>query len=366
MTLLKDLYGFSFYDRLANVMSQCFTAFDRDRFITAVLPPGFEQLELKERMRHTTEVLHAFVPGDYKEAVIVLKQFIGKLRENGFGEDKLEMMFLPDFLEVYGLDDFETSVEALEVFTQYVSCEFAVRPFILRYGQRMLDEMFRWSAHPNWRVRRLASEGSRPRLPWAMAVPFLKKDPSPLLPILENLKEDPSESVRRSVANNLNDIAKDHPELVIEIARKWKGMSKETDAIIKHGCRTLLKQGHVRILKEYGLDSKGLEISDFKVLNPKVQIGGDLEFSFVLHNRNQAAKLVRLEYGIYYRKAKGNLARKVFKISERLFDAERATEIHRKQSFRLITTRRYYTGEHKISLIINGEEKATAVFEITE
>ncbi|MGY0037975.1 DNA alkylation repair protein [Pedobacter sp. NJ-S-72] len=132
--------------------------------------------------------------------------------------------------------------------TQFISCEFAVRPFLAKYGGQMMIRMEKWSLHESHKVRRLASEGSRSRLPWAMAVPGLKKDPSPILPILENLKNDPSEWVRKSVANNLNDISKDHPEIVIAIANRWKGLSKETDAIIKHGCRSLLKQGHAKIL----------------------------------------------------------------------------------------------------------------------
>ena len=139
-------------------------------------------------------------------------------------------------------------MKAIEFITQFITCEFAVRPFLLKYGDKMMNQMRAWSLHKSHKVRRLASEGSRPRLPWAMAIPALKKNPMPVLTILENLKNDPSESVRRSVANNLNDISKDRPGMVLKIANAWKGQNKETDAIVRHGCRTLLKHGHPEVL----------------------------------------------------------------------------------------------------------------------
>jgi hypothetical protein len=193
-------------------------------------------------------------------------------------------------------------------------------------------------------------------------LPALKKDPSAILPLLENLKNDPSEWVRRSVANNINDIAKDHPDLVIGLAKKWKGISKETDAIIKHGCRTLLKQGHQEILKHYGLDGSRAEISGLTVLTPLVRTGDSLEFSFVLRNLEPSAQTIRVEYGIYYLKSNGLLSKKVFKISEKVYPENAVVTILRKQSFRLITTRVFYPGIHQLSVIVNGEEKCFDTF----
>jgi hypothetical protein len=202
----------------------------------------------------------------------------------------------------------------------------------------------------------------RPKLPWAMAVPVLKKDPQPVLVILENLKNDPSEWVRRSVANNLNDISKDHPHIVLDIAKRWKGIGKETDAIIKHGCRTLLKQGHAEILQYYGLEGANIQLTNFKVLTPKVKIGDALAFSFSICNNNTTAQVVRLEYAIYYRKANGMLSKKVFKISEKVYQPGEKADIVRKQKFVLITTRTFYAGKHEMSVIINGQEKITGEF----
>jgi 3-methyladenine DNA glycosylase AlkC len=363
MSLLKDLYSPAFYDGLSDILVHTVPSFNKRQFVKQIYQEGFEAKELKERMKHTTEVLHTFLPADYRQAVVLIEKTINALRKAGYRE-ALEFIFLPDYLATYGLDDYDTSIKALEFVTQFITCEFAVRPFLLKYGDRMMQQMQAWSLHEHASVRRLSSEGCRPRLPWAVAVPFLKKDPSAILPILETLKQDPSESVRRSVANNLNDIAKDHPAVVIGLAAKWKGISKETDAIIKHGSRTLLKQGSKEILQHYGLESTHVTFSDFKVLTPKVNTGDSLAFSFSVQNKDAQTRTIRLEYAIYYLKQNGSLSKKVFKISERLYAPGEAVNIVRKQSFRLITTRVFYSGKHQLSVIINGAEQPVKTFEL--
>lgn len=154
---------------------------------------------------------------------------------------------------------------------------------------------------------------------WAMALPNLKENPAPIIPILENLKNDPSRFVRLSVANNLNDIAKDNPETVIDLVKKWRGESKEVDWIIKHGCRTLLKQGNPEMMELFGFDSviENISIDNFQIPTPKVKVGDSLEFSFKLLNHNDKKVRIRLEYAIYYQKANGTLTKKVHKISEK-------------------------------------------------
>lgn len=362
MALLKDLYSPSFYKRLSDALAVVLPSFNKQRFISQIFTSDFNDKELKERMRHTTQVLHAYMPSDFKKTVILLERLIEQLKKKGIPEDGLVYIFLPDYIEIYGLEEYDVSVKAIETITQFVSCEFAVRPFIIKYGKKMMDQMKKWSLHENDKVRRLASEGSRPRLPWGMAIPFLKTDPSYILPILENLKNDPSEWVRRSVANNLNDIAKDHPDLVISLARKWKGISDETDAIIKHGSRTMLKKGHAEILTHYGLISKHIHISSFKIETPAVKMGENLVFSFLVTNQGRKKQTVRLEYGLYFRKANGQLTRKVFKISEKIYEPGIHVAVTRKQSFRKITTRVFYPGKHNLSVIVNGEEKGVKSF----
>lgn len=362
--LLKDLYSPAFYERLTNALNTTVPHFNKTEFIAQIFTPDFESKELKERMKHTTKVLHQFLPQDFPQTIELIKNTIEQFRIIGIGEDGLAFMFIPDYIETYGINDFKTSVKALEFITQFVSCEFAVRPFILKYEQSMLIEMQKWSLHESHKVRRLATEGSRPRLPWAMGIPFLKVDPSPILPILENLKNDSSEYVRRSVANNLNDIAKDNPDVVIEIAKSWAGLSSETDAIIKHGCRTLLKQGHSEILKHYGLDDTNIILSDFELLTSNIKIGEHLEFSFCIANENITEQKVRLEYAIYYKKQNGQNTKKVYKVSERLYAAKSKIKVIRKQKFVLITTRKFHLGDHQISIIINGSEKEIFNFEL--
>ncbi len=364
MALFKDLYSPSFYKNLANALAVVMPSFNKQRFISQIFTDDFSDKELKERMRHTSEILHNFMPADFKTAAKILGKLIDQLKKTGTAEDGLAYMFIPDYVEVYGIDHFEASVAAFEAITHFVSCEFAVRPFLLKFNGKMISRMKKWSKHENFKVRRLASEGSRPRLPWAMAIPALKKDPSPILPILETLKNDSSEWVRRSVANSLNDIAKDHPALVIRLARKWKGISRETDAVIKHGSRTLLKKGHADILSHYGLDGKHLQVLKFKIQTPHVKTGEDLIFSFEVLNGDQKKLVVRLEYGIYYKKSNGQWSKKVFKISERSYEPGENISVERKQSFKKITTRVFYPGKHKLSIIVNGEEKGAKTFEL--
>lgn len=365
MSLLKDVYSPAFFDRLSGTLLEVLPGFDKPAFIRQIFTSDFTSMELKQRMRHTATVLHEFVPVGYPKAVKLLQIVIIHLRKTGVAEDGLAWLFLPDYIEVYGLDDYDTSVAAIEFITQFVSCEFAVRPFLLKYEAKMQRQMKEWSRHESYKVRRLSSEGSRPRLPWAMAVPALKKDPAPILPILENLKNDPSEWVRRSVANSLNDIAKDHPDIVLDIAKKWKGHSKETDAIIKHGSRTLLKQGHSEILQHYGLESKNIRLSGLKMLTPAIKVGQSLEFSFSITNNDTAPQQVRLEYAVFYKKQNRQLSKKVFKISERIYQPGEKAAIHRKQKFVLITTRTFYAGSHQLSVIVNGEEKKKTHFELS-
>lgn len=363
--LFKNIYNKQFFTDFANQLKVVAPKFDNEGFIKDIFDAHWEEKELKQRMRHTSEVLNKHLSNNFKQNAENIVRFIQYLQKTGLKEHTIEYMFIPDFIEVYGVDDYETSIKAFEKITQFTSCEFAVRPFIIKYENMMMQQMLLWSDHENDMVRRLASEGCRPRLPWAMALPELKRNPKAILPILERLKNDASESVRRSVANNLNDISKDNPEIVITLAKQWIGKSKETDWVVKHACRTLLKQGHPKVMPLFGFgDIKHIKVSSFEVHTPTVNIGNYLEFSFNLENSGTKASLVRLEYGLYYQKQNGTLSRKVFKISEKLYPKDSITNIVRKQSFKIITTRKYHTGLHQVSLIINGKELEKLDFEV--
>ncbi|MEH6533963.1 MAG: DNA alkylation repair protein [Photobacterium frigidiphilum] len=362
--LFKDIYSQEFYNQLSDIMLVTIPSFDEKTFNQLIFNDNFIHYELKERMTHTAKVLHHFLSDDFGEAAETIKQLIDNLRLAGIKEESIEFMFFPEYISLYGIDDYKTSILAFEFITQFTSCEFAVRPYIVKYEDKMLEQMLLWSTHNNNMVRRLASEGSRPRLPWAMALPSLKKNPMPIFPILDTLKNDSCEVVRRSVANNLNDISKDNPNFVIETAQKWLGYTKETDALIKHASRTLLKQGEPKTLQLFGFDSKNIMLSNFDILTPYVKIGDALEFSFSLTNQNNTCKKLRLEYGLYYQKSNGDLSRKVFKISEREIEPNKVYKINRKQSFKVITTRKFHTGIHQLSIIINGQESQIKNFKL--
>ncbi|SMC77027.1 DNA alkylation repair protein [Moheibacter sediminis] len=364
-SLLKDIYSPLFYENFSNVLLETVPGFDKENFISSIFDDDWNERELKSRMKHTATVLYEFMPKDFEAAGELIQKIILKIKEKPFTNSSFPFMFFPEYIEKYGLDYFEISVKLIETVTQFISCEFTVRPFIIRYGNEMISKMTEWSIHENHHVRRLASEGSRPRLPWAISLPELKKNPSPILPLLENLKNDSSEYVRRSVANSLNDISKDNPQVTLSIAKKWKGLGKETDAIIKHGSRTLLKQGNTEIMSHYGLvNSDKVFISDFELVNSRIKIGDYLEFSFKIENQEENAVPVRLEYGIYYLRQNGSWSKKVFKISERILLSNEILIVSRKQSFKIITTRKFYGGIQKISIIVNGHERCVEEFEI--
>jgi len=356
--LLKNLYSPEFFEEFSEILGLSIENFNSKQFKHLLFDEHWNNKELKDRMRHTTKVLNQFLPKDFEKAAIVINDLTHHLLNRKKKLNGLVLMFIPDYLETYGINHFKTSVALFEKVTQLSSCEFAVRPFIIRYEQQMIDVMYQWSKHQNEHVRRLASEGCRPRLPWAMALPKLKQNPKPILPILEQLKQDKSEYVRKSVANNINDITKDNKDVVLELVKKWKAISSFTDAIIKHGCRTLLKAGNKEILTFFNLtDSKHFSLSNFKLHNQKVSIGSDLTFSFDLTNNLLKSELVRLEYAIYYLKLNGNLNKKVFKISEKTLKNKQTISITKKQSFKIITTRKFHKGVHQIAIIVNGVEK---------
>lgn len=242
----KNMYNEQFLNRFTKDLKVVIPDLDARGFISQVIDDDWENRELKQRVAHITTILKKFLPADYKDAIakiLELLEYVERthsdysvIDDTKFGLTLEYGAILDNYVDQYGLDDYETSIKAIEKITQFTSCEFVTHPFIVKYPNEMMAQMLVWSRHEHWGVRRLASEGCRPRLPWAMAIPDLKQDPSPIIPILENLKNDPAKSVRLSVANNLNDIAKDNPQTVIDLAKKWHGKSKEVDWVIKHGC----------------------------------------------------------------------------------------------------------------------------------
>ncbi len=354
--LLKNMYNRESLYEVAVAIQSVYNSFKVDEFIKSTMDETWNNLELKARCRKISMSLGMYLPEDYKEALSILEKSV-----TGF----YFAFFFPDFVEVYGQDDinWDLSISALERNTEYWSSEFAVRAFIIKDEERMMAQMRKWSKHKSEHVRRLASEGCRPQLPWGQAISKFKKDPTPVLPILEQLKTDTSTYVQKSVANNLNDISKTHPDLVISIAKDWYGKNKSTNWIVKHGCRTLLKKGNRDVLALFGYDdTTSINLQDFTLETTSISIGEDLTFSFNILAKKTTK--TRLEYGIDYIKSNGKRNRKIFKISEVSLKENEKKSYMKKHSFADVSVRKHYPGIHSIAIIINGIEKDKLDFEL--
>ncbi|MDZ4679658.1 MAG: hypothetical protein SH848_03665 [Saprospiraceae bacterium] len=364
-TLLKDVYNDAFFEHFTTILAKAVPKFNKQSFLNAVQDEQWPARELKQRMKHIATVLHRTLPGTYGNQLSVLDRIIVHLSENRSSDHGFEYMFFAEFVELFGPPHVEASLRAMESITQFASCEFAVRPFIKAHPELLMRQMLAWSEHPEHTVRRFSSEGCRPRLPWGMALHAMQRDPSPILPILENLKSDPSEFVRRSVANNLNDIAKDHPALVLSLAKSWLGQSAETDWVVKHGCRTLLKRGNAEALALFGwMEMATVQIKDLALKSYVLPIGAHLEFAFELQHHGDAPCDLRLEYAIDYLKSNGKHNRKVFKITENRYHPGEVYRISRRQSFQDMTTRKHYPGLHRLAIVVNGKEGGGVEFEV--
>ncbi|MCL2188910.1 MAG: DNA alkylation repair protein [Defluviitaleaceae bacterium] len=358
---IKDIYNRDYLRKLAMDMQGAHPPFPIEEFISSVMDETWEGLELKARMRQITVNLGKFLPENYVDAINIIDKVI---TNHGTWLDGFCLYFC-DFVEVYGQGEkhWDISMAALERYTIHASAEFAVRPFIINHEGRMMAQMQAWSKSDNPHVRRLASEGCRPALPWGQALNSFKKDPAPILPILEQLKTDPDLYVRKSVANNLNDISKTHPALVAQIAKDWYGKNELTNWIVKHACRTLLKKANPTVLTIFGFDGADkIETSEFSLNASTVSIGGDLQFSFTLQSKE--ATKVRLEYAIDFVKANGKHSRKIFQISESNVKAKEKKHYTKNHSFADLSTRKHYAGNHALTLVVNGTERGTLEFDI--
>lgn len=371
---LKHIYDGTFLEDFGSLVKEAWTPFDKKTFVAEARRNDWETLELKPRIRRITEALGASLPSDYREAIGVLY----RIDEACVG---FPYLFFPDFVEVFGRQarDWDLSMDALARFTQRSSSEFAVRPFIIEHPDKMIPQLLEWAEHPNEHVRRLSSEGSRPRLPWGQALTIFKQDPSPMIPLLAKLKADSSLYVRKSVANHLNDIAKDHPQLVIGLAEQWKGENERTDWIIRHACRTLIKRAEPRIMALFGYAGQGsgeeaalFSNANLSLSSQEAPIGGEVELRYSLKaaeegKRLEAGKLkLRIEYGIDFVKAGGKTSTKRFLLSDREYKPGETASGKRVHRFADLTTRKHYEGLHVFTLWVNGVEAARTELQLTQ
>ncbi|MBN2815986.1 MAG: DNA alkylation repair protein [Campylobacterales bacterium] len=346
-TLLKDLYNKKYVELLANSLQALDKTFSSKQFYADVFDTFWKEKELKARMTHLALCLHKNLTENYVQNIEILTATFAQMNY----AYSLENMLFSTYVGIYGKNDFKLSMQALQAFTINSSSEFAIREFLLLYEKETLKEIQKWVSHENEHIRRLASEGCRPRLPWALSLPNFKKDPTPILEILEALKNDTSPYVRKSVANALNDISKDNPEITLLIAKRWL-QEEVNESLIKHGCRTLLKSSNTDALSLFGYRAKQSLILTELIFASEVQMGQDLEFSFKLSDNHTLGHL-RIEFALHLLRKNGNYNTKVFQIAQKEYNTQ-SIELKKSYSFKKITTRNYYTGEQAISIIVNG------------
>lgn len=358
MEPLKNWFGRDFYRGLAADLAEAYHRLDRRKFVRDATA-GLEDLELKQRLRRTTETCRAHLPENFREAVRILQKTAPKIKEPFTG------MFMPDYVALYGQDDFEFSIEALRDLTQSFSAEFAIREFLAADFERTLAVMREWVGDESPHVRRLASEGSRPRLPWATQVPALMVPPGPTLPILEALKADPSEYVRRSVANHLNDFSKDYPEQMLDLVSGWSLEDERTRWVVKHAARSLIKKGHPRSFALFGFEKKPrIEVGPMEFSPDSLRIGESLLFSIAVRSKKKRPQQLAIDYAVDYVKKAAKRSRKVFKLKETRLEPGEELRIEKKHDFADLSTRTHFPGTHRIELMVNGKVAAEAAFEL--
>lgn len=367
-TLLKDAYDKSYIQRIIAAFKAEGFDLAETEFEQLVFAQAWAQLELKARTSRICQSLASVLPCDAVSNVELLCRVAAHFNQTN---DGYLAMFLTEYIEANAQRiGWGASVQALARMTAYASAEFAVRPFIIADQQRMLLQMQIWAKSDNEHLRRLASEGCRPRLPWAQALPVLKLDPEPLRPILDALLEDQSLYVRRSVANNLNDISKDNPDWVLgycraALAKKQSSQSRDHVIwLVKHACRGLLKAGDPRVLSLFGYDNVDQVVIEAFNAAPEAQIGDRLDYAFTVRRSDKKALgKIRIELLVDYVKANGKTSSKCFKLYDAHYqEVEKRVERH--LSLKQLSTRKHYPGMHKLTIRVNGVDKASRAFEL--
>ncbi|MEH6345720.1 MAG: DNA alkylation repair protein [Bermanella sp.] len=372
-SLLRDSIGPRSICGLSERIDAVFSGFERKSFEKNALE-NIHLLGLSERIQQVRESLKKFLPEDFSQASSILISALGSEvpQDNLDGIDLSSshgFIILPqcEFISHYGLQHFDLAMNALMEMTKRFSSEGAIRAFIDNHHEKTYEQLKKWSAHDNVHVRRLVSEGTRPRLPLFSRLPRYIKDPAPVIFLLEKLKNDPQLYVRRSVANNLNDISKDNPKAVTDLLLKWSiGASSERLWLIKHALRTLVKQGNQTALSILGFKPvPDLLVSYFTLDKCEIKLGEALKISTGLVCESEKPHPVMIDYVIHHKKANGKLSPKVFKWGQKSISKKTPIDLGKKHSIKKISTRKYYAGEHEVHLQINGEVMAVCHFTLS-
>ena len=355
---LKEIFNAERLRHIADEMSAVYPAFNAKAFLEHA-NQGLAELSVMQRMARVSESLHAVLPLDYENSLDVLRKLAPRLN-SGFVS-----VCLPHYVASYGGHAFETSMEALKYFTRFGSSEFAIRHFLRSDLKRTLELMHDWTQDDNHHVRRLASEGSRPRLPWSFRLEAVQADPQLAAGILDRLKADESLYVRKSVANHLNDVTKVHPEWVLDTVEGWPLENKHTAWIARHALRSLIKQGDVRALTVIGAGAKAeVELLDVQVEPAVVRLGETIALSFTVKSTVAHEQQLVIDYAIDYVKANGGVSRKVFKLKTLVLAGFAHEVVQRRQVIKDFTTRKHFAGRHGVTVMVNGEVLASGAFSI--
>ncbi|AUX40671.1 hypothetical protein SOCE26_020720 [Sorangium cellulosum] len=354
-----------FFDRdlvagIAAELRAAHRGFDARGF-TAAAQDGLDALELTARARHIAAAMHHFLPARFPQAAAILRASLPPPREHRDGEPAGDAMapfrYLPHVFYVaeHGLDDFEPAMQLQYELTRRFTAEFSVRAFLLRHPEATYERLSAWARDPDPDVRRLVSEGTRPRLPWAQRLPAFQRDPAPVVRLLELLKDAPERYVTRSVANNLNDIAKDNPEVTVDVCQRWsKDATPERRWVIRHALRSLVKGGHRGALEVSGFAAAPAVHVGAVDLPRQAALGERLRFTFDLTSTAAAPQRLLVDFVVHFIKARGGAAPRVFKL--RAVDLPSAGRVRLAASVSLedLTTRRHYPGRHRIEALVNG------------
>ncbi|HOD66854.1 MAG TPA: DNA alkylation repair protein [candidate division Zixibacteria bacterium] len=355
--LFKNRYSRASVTAMGRAIKAVCPTFDLPGFVASVITDDFPRLEFKDRGRAIARALAEYLPGDYGRAVDVLIAVAPRL-------DGFHNWAAMTFIELQGLAHFEDSVRGMKALTRYSTAESAIRPFLNSFPDRLLPILHEWAADPDEHVRRLAAEGSRPRGVWVAHIGAYKKDPRPVLALLEKLKADPSKYVRTAVANNLNDISKDHPDLVITAALRWlKDGDAGTTWIVRHACRSLIKKGDPRVFPIFGFTANPkISVTGPRPPRRAVAIGADAAFPFTVTSRAQSRQKLAIDYRVHYVKKNGKTSPKVFKLAEKTIAPGETLALQVRQSFADVSVRKHVPGRHRLEIIVNGRTVAAADF----
>ncbi len=370
MEPFKNLFNKKIAEKIALAISHnCFfenVCFDKKSFlknIEAELSP----LELKQRVHFLAEKLYKNLPKDFTLAIPILLGSVKKNEQDNVGLSGMALWPLTHYISLYGLDDFDRSLSALKEMTKEFTSEFAVRPFIVKDQKKVLNVFRKWLEDDNEHVRRLVSESSRPLLPWGLKLNEVAKNPRLTSFILEKLKDDPSAYVRKSVANHLNDHSKNHPEYVYKTLLKWhlhKNKTPETEWVIKHASRTLIKKGFKKAFIFHGIEQAKIVVGHQKILTKKVIVGESLRVSLVVKNLSPKEAKIILDHEVHLLRANGSHNIKVFKGKKLTLAAGEELAINLAVPLKVVTTRVYYSGKHFWNLLVNGESDSPLPFNL--